>query len=638
MKNGKLKKTLAAVTLLGLSLTTMAIPAYADEEEPEYTIQTFEHHYELQEDSYEATDTEGGYRHYVCADCGDEYSYETDPMVYTTNPKTGEPVDQKGAVNPLLPGWEHIPDGEPQVFWSKEDNEWRVYLYGSHDVTGEGYCGLDYTLWSAPVYDLSDWRNEGVILDISETNVFGAFNLFAPDCAYNLQNDMYYMVANEFNSYSVIRMADNPKGPYVNDEITWKVSVKGCYDPSIYIEDGTIYVAGSCMKQYYSEIEGISDIVAADGYSTGMSHIGVIYQLKEDLTDGDGIEATSWMKAEDKDYFPIFEGPSLVGYVDELGAYIYLYVANDLGEDGTSYNSSIAYAWTDDIMNGTWHYGNNNVEEVYPEADKVYSGNKGNNISDTSGRYLKNPETGELEFRDFATYVYGNNHGSMAKINGQWYFFGHRHTNAHTNSRQAIAGSIEVYTDDNGPVIEPMEFTASGIAGTMDAYETWNADSTTYLIEAVDHPAPASETNNPHSDCLATSPYIVATRDSEATHATYLTNLKDGTVIGYKYLDFGEEDTEVTLKLLAANISGESSVDVYLDAPSEDQKGTQIGTLAVSAEAAGETEEATDGTTWNWISGSMDQAVSGVHGVYFVLHSDSSENVFDLDQFSFSKG
>ena len=38
--------------------------------------------YTLQDDSYESTDTSGGLRHYKCSECGAEYSYETDPMVY----------------------------------------------------------------------------------------------------------------------------------------------------------------------------------------------------------------------------------------------------------------------------------------------------------------------------------------------------------------------------------------------------------------------------------------------------------------------------------------------------------------------------------------------------------------------------
>ena len=144
-----MKKNSIAFILLFALLLTLAMPGTAfaakrEQKEPEFKQQTFEHQYQLQPDSYEATDTESGYRHYVCADCGDEYDYFTDPLVYTENPKTGEPVTQEGAFNPLLPSWEHIPDGEPQVFWSKADNEWRCYLYGSHDDTGIGYCGMNY--------------------------------------------------------------------------------------------------------------------------------------------------------------------------------------------------------------------------------------------------------------------------------------------------------------------------------------------------------------------------------------------------------------------------------------------------------------------------------------------------------------
>ena len=62
------------------------------------------------------------------------------------------------AMNPYLPGWEYIPDGEPYVF------EGRVYVYGSHDrFGGPLFCMNDYVCWSAPVEDLSAWRYEGVI-------------------------------------------------------------------------------------------------------------------------------------------------------------------------------------------------------------------------------------------------------------------------------------------------------------------------------------------------------------------------------------------------------------------------------------------------------------------------------------------
>lgn len=94
-------------------------------------------------------------------------------------------------------------------------------------------------------------------------------------------------------------------------------------------------------------------------------------------------------------------------------------------------------------MNGTWHYGSNGIDNdvVGYDTSVLVSGDHGNVISDTSGRYVKNQETGEMEFTDFATYISGNNHGGMAKVNGKWYFFGHRQTNASNASRQAIVGA-----------------------------------------------------------------------------------------------------------------------------------------------------------------------------------------------------
>lgn len=67
-------------------------------------------------------------------------------MIYTENPETGEPVTQAGASNPLFENWEYVPDGEPHVFWSRADEEWRVYIYGSHDANGEKMCDTNQVL------------------------------------------------------------------------------------------------------------------------------------------------------------------------------------------------------------------------------------------------------------------------------------------------------------------------------------------------------------------------------------------------------------------------------------------------------------------------------------------------------------
>lgn len=85
---------------------------------------------------------------------------------------------KKQGLNPYLPPWEYIPDGEPYIFGD------RVYVYGSHDFyNGFVFCMGDYIGWSAAVDDLSDWRCEGVIYprNADPLNADGSMCLFAPD-------------------------------------------------------------------------------------------------------------------------------------------------------------------------------------------------------------------------------------------------------------------------------------------------------------------------------------------------------------------------------------------------------------------------------------------------------------------------
>jgi len=78
--------------------------------------------------------------------------------------KKGQKFVHNGAGNPYLPLWEHLPDGEPRVFEDPDNpGKYRIYIIGSHDVRFTSYCGPDIRMWSAPVEDLSRWRDEGPI-------------------------------------------------------------------------------------------------------------------------------------------------------------------------------------------------------------------------------------------------------------------------------------------------------------------------------------------------------------------------------------------------------------------------------------------------------------------------------------------
>ncbi len=82
--------------------------------------------------------------------------------------------------NPYLPLWEHLPDGEPRVFEDPDKpGSYRIYIIGSHDVRFKSYCGPDIRSLSAPVEDLSSWRDEGPIFTYPVDDQWDV--MYAPD-------------------------------------------------------------------------------------------------------------------------------------------------------------------------------------------------------------------------------------------------------------------------------------------------------------------------------------------------------------------------------------------------------------------------------------------------------------------------
>ena len=219
---------------------TSAVAETAEESDEPAAAPTHTHTYRLAADSYEATDTTGGYRHYRCTVCMHDYSYTTDPMVYKTNPKTGEAITFDYAANPYLPNYEFMPDNELHVLWSKEDNEWRAYALGSHDKKLSGWCGDDITCWSAPVYDLTDWRFEAILRDT------GTF--FACDFNYDLLTDQCVLYAfpffgnPEMNGTHLWVNGSSVPDSYFDIPLTEGAGVVGLdgvnhFDPAIYIDE-----------------------------------------------------------------------------------------------------------------------------------------------------------------------------------------------------------------------------------------------------------------------------------------------------------------------------------------------------------------------------------------------------------------
>lgn len=117
----------------------------------------------------------------------------------------------KQVFNPYLPLIEYVPDGEPHVFGN------RVYIYGSHDrAGGEVYCEQHYQVWSAPVNDLKDWRNEGVsyLRTQDPSNKDDSLQLWAPDVTKGPDGRYYMYYCFSFYPEVGVAVSDNLAGPF----------------------------------------------------------------------------------------------------------------------------------------------------------------------------------------------------------------------------------------------------------------------------------------------------------------------------------------------------------------------------------------------------------------------------------------
>ncbi|MDE7279008.1 MAG: family 43 glycosylhydrolase, partial [Oscillospiraceae bacterium] len=202
---------------------------------------------------------------------------------------------KKQVFNPFLPIGECIPDGEPHVFGD------RVYLYGSHDKEGgETFCMLDYTVYSAPVDDLSDWRLEGVIYRAEQDPGYSERNfMYAPDVVRG--NDgryyLYYCMSGKdgvggyFGPISVA-VCDSPAGQYeylgfVRNKDGSPMKKYVCFDPGVINDNGVVRVYYGTQYDF-EEREDFPDeeLIAAEMNMFGKSREEILKYSKSDSVMG----------------------------------------------------------------------------------------------------------------------------------------------------------------------------------------------------------------------------------------------------------------------------------------------------------------------------------------------------------------
>lgn len=385
------------------------------------------------------------------------------------------------AVNPYLPSWEYIPDGEPYVFGD------RVYVYGSHDLyQGETFCLGDYVCWSAPVKDLGNWKYEGVIYPktADPLNPDGHMCLYAPDVTVGPDGRYYlYYVLDKVCVVSVA-VSDTPAGPfefygYVHYEDGTKLGDKKGdepqFDPGVLTEgDETYLFTGFCGQGDKSRHGAMLTVLDKDMLT--------IKKAPEFIAPGNCYsEGTGFEK------HAFFEAPSIRKHDD---TYYFVYSSEVMHE--------LCYATSKSIY-GPYTYGGVIVSNCDLHIDS----------------YKKAED---------ATAYGANNHGSIVEIDGDWYIFYHRHTNGTWFSRQGCAEKIHFESDGS---IKQVEITSCGLNGGP-------------LSDVGEYPSYIAcniFTNDHKIYVEANAPRVVQEGGDNTPNNGYIKDIVDGTTIGFKYFE-----------------------------------------------------------------------------------------------------
>ncbi len=389
--------------------------------------------------------------------------------------------------NPILPLWEYIPDAEPRVFGD------RVYLYGSHDRPAcEAFCDFKMKVWSASVNDLNNWQCHG-------------------------------------DSFRTKDGGERPADP------DW--TRRECYAPDVVEKDGKYYL--------YSYIVGSKGAVGVSDKPEGPFRCLGQYLYDEDTKVGDdGIFNDAGVLVDDDGRVYVFYGFT-ESNMNEL----------DPADMRTVIKGSYKRPVIDDTENAPQEqrfFEASSPRKINGKYYMIYSPCTGSRLAYATADRPEGPYTYRGYIIDNgADYPGGNDHGSVACINGQWYIFYHRMTNNTIMSRRACVERIEILPDGSIPTVE---MTSLGFEDSLDPYKLTPAEIA----------------------CVLKGGCFVTERD---IFTRPIVNITDGAVMGYKYFDFGEDYTGDSLTL-AFKIRGSGTkcrIRVLIDG----EDGEEIGACEV---------------------------------------------------------
>ena len=453
------------------------------------------------------------------------------------------------AQNPYLPLWEHLPDGEPRVFDDPDNpGHQRAYIIGSHDVHYDKYCGNDVRMWSAPVEDLTQWRDEGPIFSWYVNGQWDT--MYAPDlvCTTDRQTGKktywLYPHSRGWGRIAMVCKGDRPNGPFTPVNLTEDGTrcVEGSlidFDPSVFIEPVNnkkdkdydkgyrAYVfygfqhSTACeldQETMYSKRPGTELI---DPFIPASSRDGK-------LLDKEGSDYKALYKGQNPLDFNFFEASSIRQVGNKYVMVFSGYSGKEYGLDNT--NSALRYAYGDSPL-GPWRSGG-----VLVDSRGVVPNEDGSKLITTNAGH--------------------NTHGSLQEINGQWYVFYHRPPRGFGNARQAMVAPVKIEWDKK-PVAKGGQVRITGYdpftknnewtAKATDGNEYTGAEVTSEGFQIFGLPPYGYYSAG--IACYWTGPnanqYLQDNHDVWS-NSMDLAGLQNGSVIGFKYFNFAglDEDTK----------------------------------------------------------------------------------------------
>ena len=531
------------------------------------------------------------------------------------------------AQNPYLPLWEHLPDGEPRVFEDPDQpGKLRAYIIGSHDVTYTAYCGPDIRMWSAPVEDLTQWRDEGPIFSWFVNGQWDT--MFAPDlvCTTDRQTGKktYWLYPHSrcWRRIPMVCKGDRPNGPFTPVNLT-KDGTQ-CppgslidFDPSVFIEDITdkkdpdfdkgfrAYVfygfqhSTACeldQNTMYSQRPGTEII---DPFIPASSRDGK-------LLDKKGSEYKALYKGQNPLDFNFFEASSIRKVGNKYVMVFSGYSGQEYGLGAT--NSALRYAFGDSPL-GPWRSGG-----VLVDSRGVVLNEDGSKLITTNAGH--------------------NTHGSLQEINGQWYVFYHRPPRGFGNARQAMVAPVKIMLDKKpvakggvvkitgyDPYADNKEWSAKASNG--DEYTGAEVTSEGFNIFGL----PPYAYYSAGIACFMYGPNAnnwMQDNHDQWNNSMDLAGIQNGGIIGFKYFGFGglAQDTkgikafegtkkgDHTMLNLYLTHSGKGAfkIHVKLDDP---WKGQEIGLIDVPA---------SESQTVNMVGCEVPEVegLTGKHAIYLV--------------------